>query len=228
MSAKAVVLLSGGMDSAVTLALAKRGGFSCYAITFRYGQRHSKEIEAAKAVATHLGAATHTIVEIDLSSISKSALTSDIEVPKDRIIDYDHNEIPVTYVPARNTIFLSLALGYAETIGAYDIFLGVNAVDFSGYPDCRLDFIKAFENMANLATKIGVEGKRSLKIHAPLISMTKGEIVRIGRTLGVDFSQTWSCYDPDESGKPCGRCDACRLRKKGFDQAGMEDPLNVG
>jgi 7-cyano-7-deazaguanine synthase len=223
---QAVVLLSGGLDSATTLAIAREKGFDCHALSFDYGQRHKFELEAARKVAAALGATDHRIVRLDLSAsggFGHSALTDDIAVPKDRA-ETGH-DIPPTYVPARNTIFLSVALGYAEVLGAFDIFLGVNAVDYSGYPDCRPEFIEAFENMANLATAAAVEGKGTFTIHAPLIRMTKGQIIRTGLGLGVDYSLTHSCYDPQADGKPCGRCDACRLRKAGFAEADATDPM---
>ena len=213
---RAVVLLSGGLDSATTLAIAKHDGFECHALSFRYGQRHGVELEAAKRVAKHLGAAEHVILDIDLRQFGGSALTSDIPVPKDRPVD---DSIPVTYVPARNTIFLSFALAWAEVLGAQDIFIGVNALDYSGYPDCRPEYIAAFQRMAGLATKAGVEGSQRLTIHAPLIQLTKAQIIRKGRELGVDFEMTLSCYDPSPAGEPCGRCDACHLRAKGFAEA---------
>ena len=212
---RAVVLLSGGLDSATTLAIARADGFDCYALSFRYGQRHAAELEAAKRVAEHLGATEHVILDIDLRQFGGSALTSDIPVPKDRALD---DTIPVTYVPARNTIFLSFALAWAEVLGAQDIFIGVNALDYSGYPDCRPEYIAAFERMAALATKAGVEGSR-LRIHTPLIQMTKAQIIRKGRALGVDFDMTFSCYDPAPDGSPCGHCDSCQLRAKGFAEA---------
>lgn len=212
---RAVVLLSGGLDSATTLAIAKSQGFACYALSFRYGQRHAAELDAARRVAKHVGTAQHVILDIDLRQFGGSALTSDIAVPKDRTPDAS---IPVTYVPARNTIFLSFALAWAEVLGAQDIFIGVNALDYSGYPDCRPEYIAAYQRMADLATKAGVEGSR-LKIHTPLIRMTKAEIIRKGLELGVDFDLTLSCYDPSPAGEPCGHCDACRLRAKGFAEA---------
>jgi len=212
---RAVVLLSGGLDSATTLAIAKRDGFACYALSFRYGQRHAAELDAATRVAKSLGATQHVILDIDLRQFGGSALTSDIPVPKDRALD---DTIPITYVPARNTIFLSFALAWAEVLGAQDIFIGVNALDYSGYPDCRPEYIAAFQKMAGLATKAGVEGSR-LRIHTPLIQMTKAQIIRKGRELGVDFDMTLSCYDPSPTGEPCGRCDACQLRAKGFAEA---------
>lgn len=219
---RAVVLLSGGMDSAVTLALARERGFACHALSVAYGQRHVSELHAAARVATMLGAVEHKVVDVDLRSIGGSALTADIAVPQhDRAHDAD--EIPVTYVPARNTIMLSVALGWAEVLGADDIFCGVNAVDYSGYPDCRPAFIAAFETLANLATKAGAEG-HALRVHAPLITMSKADIVREGMRLGVDFSATVSCYRADAQGRACGRCDACGLRAWGFTDAGVADP----
>ncbi len=224
MSDCAVVLVSGGLDSATVLAIARQQGFRAAALTFRYGQRHAVEIEAARRVAQAGGAVRHEIVDIDLRAFGGSALTSDTPVPKDRDDLSIANGIPVTYVPARNTIMLSFALAFAEVLGSGDIFVGVNAVDYSGYPDCRPDYIAAFEAMANLATKAGVEGRR-LTIHAPLIRLSKAEIIRQGVGLGVDYGLTSSCYDPEPSGKPCGRCDSCHLRRKGFADAGLADPL---
>ena len=224
--ARAIVLLSGGLDSATTLALACRGGFACHALSFRYGQRHSREIEAARRVAQSLGAAEHRVIDIDLGALGGSALTdSRIDVPKDRADLGEGVEIPPTYVPARNTVFLSYALAWAEVLGAFDIFLGVNSTDYSGYPDCRAEFIAAFETMANLATAAAVQGKGRYRIHAPILHMTKGEIIRTGTQLGVDYSLTHSCYDPDPQGRSCGRCDSCRLRLKGFAEAGLQDPI---
>lgn len=222
MDKPAIVLLSGGVDSTTTLALAKAHGFSAYALSFQYGQRHACELEAAQRVAKEQAVVEHRLVHIDLRSIGGSALTDDIDVPKDRLID---DEIPVTYVPARNTIFLSLALSWAEVVGSEDIYIGVNALDYSGYPDCRPEYIRAFETMANLATKAGVEGRQNLTIRAPLMEMTKADIIRKGMELGLDYSLTHSCYDPDESCRPCGRCDSCLLRRNGFREAGLEDPL---
>jgi 7-cyano-7-deazaguanine synthase len=216
---KAVVLLSGGLDSATTLAYAVSKGFDCHAITFDYGQRHKVEIKAAKKVAKALGATRHLVIKIDLRKFGGSALTSEIPVPKGRSAKKIGKGIPATYVPARNTVFLSLALALAEAAGAHDIFIGVNALDYSGYPDCRPEFIRAFEKAANLGTKAGAEGEK-FKIHAPLIKMTKGEIVKLGRKLGVDFDMTHSCYDPSPDGTPCGKCDSCLLREKGFKEAG--------
>jgi len=221
---KAVVLLSGGLDSATVLAIAKAAGFAPYALSFRYGQRHGIELERAREVAAALGAVDHAVVEFDLRRFGGSALTADIAVPKDRPVGTAH-DIPVTYVPARNTIFLSFALAWAETLGASDVFVGVNALDYSGYPDCRPEYIAAFEAMANLATKAGVEGTQTLKIHAPLIAMTKAQIIRRGLELGVDYGITSSCYDPGPHGEPCGRCDSCQLRARGFADAGLPDPL---
>lgn len=220
MQKKAVILYSGGLDSTTCLAIAKAEGFEPYALSFSYGQRHQHEMEIAKRNARPLGAVEHLVVEFDLRKMGGSALTADIDVPKEGVGE----EIPVTYVPARNTIFLSFALGWAETLGSFDIFIGVNALDYSGYPDCRPEFIEAYETMANLATKAGVEGHR-LKIHTPLISLTKAEIIRKGLSLGVDYGLTHSCYDPTEDGASCGKCDSCRLRLKGFKEAGVTDPI---
>lgn len=217
---KAVVLLSGGLDSATALAYAKDQGFDCYALTILYGQRHSAEITCARAVAAALHVCQHKILDLDLRWQGGSALTDDIDVPKNRV---DDGSIPTTYVPARNTLFLSLALGWAEVLNAPNIFIGVNAVDYSGYPDCRPQFIEAFEKTANLATRIGVEGTH-IKIHAPLISMSKADIIHTGAKLGVDYSLTLSCYDPDASGLACGECDACILRQNGFQDADIPDP----
>jgi 7-cyano-7-deazaguanine synthase len=224
----AVVLLSGGLDSTTVLATARRDGFALNALTFSYGQRHSSEIEAAKRIAQSYRVDRHQIVEIDLTVFGGSALTADIAVPKGRDLaarKRSEAEIPVTYVPARNTIFLSYALAFAEVIGSTDIFVGVNALDYSGYPDCRPEYIAAFEAMANLATRAGVEGSQRLRIHTPLISLTKAEIVALGTELGVDYSLTTSCYDPSADGLACGRCDACQLRLRGFAEAGIEDPI---
>jgi len=220
MQKKAVILYSGGLDSTTCLAIAKEEGYAPYALSFSYGQRHQQELEVAKLNARPMGALDHLLVEFDLRKMGGSALTSDIEVPKGGVGD----EIPVTYVPARNTIFLSFALGWAETLGSFDIFIGVNALDYSGYPDCRPEFIAAFETMANLATKAGVEG-RHMKIHTPLINLTKAQIISKGLSLGVDYSKTHSCYDPAEDGAACGLCDSCRLRLKGFAEAGVADPV---
>jgi 7-cyano-7-deazaguanine synthase len=224
--AQAIVLLSGGLDSATTLAIARKEGFACHALSFRYGQRHSREIDAARRVARSLGAVEHRLIDIDLGAFGGSALTdSRIDVPKDRADLGDGVEIPPTYVPARNTVFLSYALAWAEVLGAFDIFLGVNSTDYSGYPDCRAEFIAAFEAMANLATAAAVQGKGRYRIRTPIIHMTKAEIIRTGTQLGVDYSLTHSCYDPDPQGRSCGRCDSCRLRLKGFAEAGLQDPI---
>ncbi|MBM4327037.1 MAG: 7-cyano-7-deazaguanine synthase QueC [Deltaproteobacteria bacterium] len=224
MAPKAVVLLSGGLDSTTTLAVAQALGFQVYAISFDYGQRHKVELEAARRVADHMGAVEHLIVKVNLRTIGASALTSEDPVPKGRTVEEMAREIPVTYVPARNTVFLSLGLAWAEALGAQDIFIGVNALDYSGYPDCRPEYIEAFTKMANLGTKAGVEG-RAFRIHTPLISLSKAEIVRKGLELGVDYSLTHSCYDPAPDGKPCRACDSCLLRAKGFEEAGARDPL---
>jgi 7-cyano-7-deazaguanine synthase len=224
----AVVLLSGGLDSTTVLAIARSEGFNVHALTFRYGQRHSVEIEAARAIARDAGVVRHDVVDIDLTLFGGSALTADIPVPKDRDLapsSSTANEIPATYVPARNTIFLSYALALAEVIEASNIFIGVNALDYSGYPDCRPEYIEAFERMANLATRAGVEGQTRLTIRTPLISLTKAAIIRLGTSLRVDYAATTSCYDPGAGGKACGRCDACQLRLKGFSEAGLKDPI---
>jgi len=221
---KAVVLSSGGLDSTTVMAIARTEGYEVYSLSFRYGQRHAFELEAAEKVAQAFSAAEHRIVDIDLRKIGGSALTADIDVPKGRDEREAQREIPVTYVPARNTIFLSYALAWAEVLGAADIFIGVNAVDYSGYPDCRPEYIDAYERMANLATRAGVEGKARLKIRAPLIALTKAQIIRKGVELGVDYGITHSCYDPTDEGKACGACDSCRLRRKGFQEAGVPDP----
>ena len=221
---RAVILLSGGLDSATTLAIAKNDEFDAYAMTFRYGQRHAHEISCACRVATAMGVAEHRIVEMDLAAFGGSALTdAAIAVPKDRT-DMA-TEIPVTYVPARNTIFLSYALAWAEVLGAWDIYIGVNATDYSGYPDCRPDYIAAFETMANLATAAAVEGRGRYTIHTPIIQMSKAQIIQTGTAIGVDYALTHSCYDPDETGRPCGRCDSCQLRLKGFAEANLKDPV---
>ena len=217
----AVCLLSGGLDSATVLAIARRDGFDCYALSFDYGQRHRTELAAAARVAESLGARQHLTVPINLRLFGGSALTGDIDVPKSGLGE----GIPVTYVPARNTVFLSLALAWAEVLEASDIFIGVNAIDYSGYPDCRPEFIASFERMANLATKAGVEGRTQIRIHTPLIQLSKCAIIKLGSELGVDFALTHSCYDPDPKGRACGRCDSCRLRLAGFAQAGLRDPL---
>jgi 7-cyano-7-deazaguanine synthase len=222
---KAVVLLSGGLDSATVLAIARSQGYEAYALSFSYGQRHIWELEAAEKVAAALGAAEHKVAQIDLRIFGGSALTDDIAVPKGRGMEEMGHGIPITYVPARNTIFLSFALAWAEVLGSSDIFIGVNALDYSGYPDCRPEFIEAFEKMANLATKAGVEGHQALEIHTPLIAMSKAEIIAKGIELGVDYGLTSSCYDPSATGEPCGQCDSCLLRRKGFSENGREDPL---
>jgi 7-cyano-7-deazaguanine synthase len=222
---RAVVLLSGGLDSTTALAIAKLEGYAVSAMSFRYGQRHAIELESARRIAAAFGVEQHLIVDIDLRMIGGSALTADIEVPKRRSSEEMSTGIPVTYVPARNTIFLSFALAFAETVNAADIFIGVNALDYSGYPDCRPEYIAAYEQMANLATKAGVEGVMKLTIHTPLIAMTKAEIIKAGLALGVDYSLTHSCYDPTPEGLACGRCDSCLLRLKGFAEAGASDPL---
>lgn len=238
---KALVLLSGGLDSATTMAIAKAEGYSIYALSFRYGQRHAVELDAARRVAEHLGAEKHLVIDFNLREIGGSALTDAIDVPKNNDavssavsdhssrIAHDNSLIPVTYVPARNTIFLSFALGWAEVLEAPDIFIGANAVDYSGYPDCRPEYLRAFEDMANLATRISVEGRIRFRINAPLLQMTKADIIRTGTALGVDYGLTWSCYDPQETDvhlqyRPCGECDSCRFRAKGFKEAGMKDP----
>jgi len=215
-----VLLLSGGLDSATCLAIARAEGFAVHALTVRYGQRHAREVDQARVVASALGAASHRVVEVDLRSIGGSALTTDAEVPKDRA---DDGSIPVTYVPARNTVFLSLALGLAEVVGATDLFLGVNAVDYSGYPDCRPEFVEQFQRLAALATRAGVQGAR-YTVHAPLLALSKAQIIRRGVELGVDYGLTHSCYDPAPDGRACGRCDSCRLRRQGFADAGVADP----
>lgn len=222
---KAVVLLSGGIDSATTLAIARNEGYSPWALSFRYGQRHMVELAAAERIARRNEVARHLILDIDLRCIGGSALTGDLVVPKSRSVEDMGRDIPVTYVPARNTIFLSYALAWAEVIGSSDIFIGVNALDYSGYPDCRPDYITAYEQMANLATKAGVEGVQKLKIHTPLIDLTKAQIIRKGMALGVDYSLTHSCYDPLPEGLACGHCDSCLLRLKGFQEAGLADPI---
>jgi 7-cyano-7-deazaguanine synthase len=220
----AVVLLSGGIDSATAAAVARAEGYELHALTFRYGQRHTREVESAKRIATALGAKQHLILDLNLRQIGGSALTDEIPVPKGRSVEEIGAGIPVTYVPARNTIFLAHSLAWAEVLGSEDIFLGVNAIDYSGYPDCRPEYIVAFERMANLATKAGVEGRSRLTIHTPLIHLTKAQIIQRGVALGVDFALTWSCYDPKPNGRPCGACDSCILREKGFAEAGIPDP----
>lgn len=222
---RAVVLLSGGLDSATVLAIAKSEGFELYAMSFRYGQRHVVELESAARVAAQMGVHKHVIVDVDLRQFGGSALTADIEVPKGREIESMSAGIPITYVPARNTVFLSFALAWAETLGSQDIFIGVNVLDYSGYPDCRPQYIEAYERMANLATRAGVEGSQPLKIHTPLIQFSKAQIVARGLELGVDYAWTSSCYDPSPDGKPCGGCDSCLLRAAGFKAIGAVDPL---
>jgi len=221
----AVILLSGGIDSATAAAIAKQQGFRLHALSFDYGQRHVRELDSAKRVAAFLQAESHRLIKFDLRAFGGSALTDQIEVPKERSVTAIAQGIPVTYVPARNTIFLSFALALAERIDAADIFFGANQLDYSGYPDCREEYINAFEQMANLATKAGVEGKSRLTIRAPLLHMSKAEIIKQGRKLGVDFGLTWSCYDPASDGLACGRCDSCQLRLKGFQEAGAIDPV---
>jgi 7-cyano-7-deazaguanine synthase len=221
---KAVVLLSGGLDSSTVLAIARNQGFNCHALTVAYGQRHEVELDAAARVAAHLGAVEHRVVRVDLGSFGGSSLTADIPVPLDRAHD-QMTDIPNTYVPARNTVFLSLALAWAETLDCFDLFAGMNAIDYSGYPDCRPEFLRAFEQTANLATKAGVEGQGHFRVHAPLLRLDKAEIVRLAMALGVDLALTHSCYAPLVGAKPCGRCDSCQLRLKGFREAGQTDPL---
>jgi 7-cyano-7-deazaguanine synthase len=223
--AKAVVLASGGVDSTTTLALARKEGFQIHALSIDYGQRHRQELEAARRVVAHFGAVRHVITKVDLRAFGGSALTADIAVPKGRATDSMAAEIPVTYVPARNTIFLALALGWCESLEAEHLFIGANAVDYSGYPDCRPQFLEAFERLANLATKAGVEGRASYRIHAPLLRLTKAQIIRAGLDAGVDFSLTHSCYDPTPAGLACGSCDSCQLRLEGFREAGIPDPV---
>jgi len=223
---KAVVLLSGGLDSATVLAIAKSEGFACHALSFRYGQRHAVELAAAERVARSLHTADHRVVDIDLRQFGGSALTSSLAVPKKASAEEIGSEIPITYVPARNTVFLAFALAFAEVVGTGDVFIGVNALDYSGYPDCRPEYIEAFERMANLAIKAAVQGALQVKIHAPLIQLTKGQIIRCGLALGVDYSLTSSCYDPGSSGRACGQCDSCLLRLKGFAECGVRDPIS--
>lgn len=220
---KAVCLLSGGLDSSTCLALARREGYACYALSFDYGQRHMVELEAAARVAAAIGVERHLVARVGLDAFGGSALTDDIAVPKARSSAAMASGIPVTYVPARNTVFLAFALAWAEVLASSDIFIGVNALDYSGYPDCRPEFIAAFERLANLATKAGVEGRTQVKIHTPLLHLTKAQIVSLAQGLGLDFSLTHSCYDPGPEGRPCGQCDACLLRRKGFEEAGIED-----
>ncbi|MBI4885947.1 MAG: 7-cyano-7-deazaguanine synthase QueC [Acidobacteria bacterium] len=221
---RAVLLLSGGLDSATVLAWATRAGYAVHALSFRYGQRHQLELERARALAARWSVAQHVVCDIDLRPFGGSALTGNLAVPKDRDAQAMATGIPVTYVPARNTIFLSFAMAWAEVLGAQDVFIGVNALDYSGYPDCRPEFIAAFERLANLATRTGVEGTTRLAVHAPLMQMTKREIIELGRSLGVDYGMTTSCYDPAPDGAACGHCDACQLRRRGFEQAGLTDP----
>ena len=223
-SKNAVVLLSGGLDSTTVLAVAQRDGYSCHALSFDYGQRHEVELEAAGRVAAAFGVERHVVATIDLRAFGGSALTSDVDVPKGRSVEDMESDIPVTYVPARNTIFLSFALAFAETLDASDIFIGVNALDYSGYPDCRPEYIAAFETMANLATRAGVEGRTGTVIHTPLMDLTKAGIIRLGLSLGVDYGITHSCYDPGTGARPCGACDSCLLRAKGFAEVGVPDP----
>jgi len=225
MPARAVVLLSGGLDSATALAVAREEGYECFALSFDYGQRHARELESAKQVAASLGAVKHLTLRLDLRAIGGSALTDDIEVPKGRSHEAIGAGIPLTYVPARNTIFLSHALACAETLGSQDIFIGVNALDYSGYPDCRPEFIEAFERLANLATRAGVEGASRFRVHTPLITLSKAQIVARAHELGVNLSLTWSCYEPEPDGRACGLCDSCLLRKKGFAEARLPDPV---
>jgi 7-cyano-7-deazaguanine synthase len=222
---KAVCLLSGGLDSATCLGVARRDGFDCYALSFDYGQRHAIELSAAARVAGFFLAKEHKIAKIDLRGFGASALTADLAVPKHDSVDDIDGGIPITYVPARNTIFLSFAMAWAEVLECSDIFIGVNAIDYSGYPDCRPEFVHAFEHLANLATKAGVEGRTRLRIHTPLAQLNKAAIVRLGAEVGLDFALTHSCYDPEEGGRPCGKCDSCLLRRKGFSEAGIPDPL---
>jgi 7-cyano-7-deazaguanine synthase len=221
---RAVVLLSGGLDSATTLAIARAEGFAPFTLAIDYGQRHRVELERAKEVAAALGSLRHVVLNVDLRAIGGSALTADLDVPRDRPADHLAAGIPITYVPARNTVFLGLALGYAEVLGAFDLFLGANAVDYSGYPDCRPEFLAQFEALANVATQAAVEGKGRFRVHAPLVHMTKAEIIRTGTELGVDYRRTSSCDDPDAVGRACGHCDSCQIRRRGFHEAGLADP----
>lgn len=223
--ANAIVLLSGGLDSATALAVARRDGFDLFAISFRYGQRHETELAAARRVAERAGVARHVVMDIDLRVFGGSALTSDIAVPKNRPLEAPDREIPITYVPARNTVFLAFALAFAETVRASDIYMGVNAVDYSGYPDCRPEYIEAFERLANLATRAGVEGSSRFRVRAPLIRLSKAEIIQLGRELGVDYGLTHSCYDPIADGRACGECDSCQIRRRGFSSLGLVDPV---
>jgi 7-cyano-7-deazaguanine synthase len=224
MATRAVVLLSGGLDSATTLAIARSEGYECYALSFEYGQRHARELDSARVVAAALGAKEHLVLPLCLRAIGGSALTADIEVPKGRSPDAIAAGVPITYVPARNTIFLSHALAWAEVLGAADLFIGVNVLDASGYPDCRAEFITAFERLATLATRAGVEGRSKFRVHTPLIALTKAEIIGRGTALGVDYGLTWTCYEPQPDARACGLCDACLLRAKGFTEAGLTDP----
>lgn len=221
---KAVILLSGGLDSTTTLAVARNEGYEVYALSFQYGQRHKSELDASRLIAKNFSVAQHIVAQIDLRIFGGSALTSEVSVPKDRQLEEMSSDIPVTYVPARNTIFLSFALAWAEVLGATDIFIGVNALDYSGYPDCRPEYIAAFEQMANLATKAGIQDGARFRIHTPLIELSKSEIIKLGLELGVDYSLTSTCYDPTPGGEACGRCDACQLRLEGFKQIGISDP----
>ncbi|MFT3878143.1 MAG: 7-cyano-7-deazaguanine synthase QueC [Gemmatales bacterium] len=223
MSKPAVVLLSGGLDSATVLAIAKSEGYVCHAISFDYGQRHLVELKAAQVIAANLGVASHRVVKVDLRSIGGSALTADIAVPTDRTQDAMGQGVPITYVPARNTVFLSLALGLAEVVGSFDLFVGVNAVDYSGYPDCRQEYLTAFERLANLGTQAAVEGRGQFRIHAPLVKMSKSDIILTGTRLGLDYRITVSCYQADSEGRACGRCDSCQIRRKGFVESGLSD-----
>jgi 7-cyano-7-deazaguanine synthase len=225
MASKAVVLVSGGLDSATALAVARAEGFACHALSFDYGQRHAQELDAARSVAGSMGVVDHIVLKIDLRQFGGSALTSDAAVPKARTMDEIGTGIPITYVPARNTIFLAFALGYAEVLGAFDIFIGANCLDYSGYPDCRPEFLCAFEQLANLATKAGVERHGKFRVHAPLLQLPKDEIIRRGLELGVDYGLTWSCYDPTAAGLACGACDSCQLRLKAFARVGVPDPI---
>lgn len=222
---RAIVLLSGGLDSATTLAIASSQGYECYALSFDYGQRHLFELQSAEKLCAAYGVKEHVTIEIDLRKFGGSALTSDIDVPKDRDEQTMSAGIPITYVPARNTVFLSIALGWAEVLGAFDIFIGVNAVDYSGYPDCRPEFIEQFSRLANLATKAGIDGPREFQVHTPLVHLTKAQIIQRGISLGVDYSLTHSCYDPSTTGLSCGHCDSCQLRQRGFAAAGLADPI---
>jgi len=227
-TSRAVVLLSGGLDSATALAEARTAGYATYALTVRYGQRHAVEIDASRRVAQSLGVVRQAELDIDLRAFGGSALTDDLEVPKDRADEAISQGIPITYVPARNTVFLSLALAWAETLDAFDIFIGVNCVDYSGYPDCRPEYLRAFEELANLATRAGVEGRGRFRIHAPLLTLDKPQIIRRGLELGVDYSLTHSCYDPTADGLACGRCDSCRIRRSAFERLGLSDPIGYG